>query len=57
MAMQAGGGLNFYLTRNFGLRLLQAGYVRTALPNNGSNAQSDLRLSCGITWHFKSVTH
>lgn len=51
MAMQAGGGLNFYLTRNFGLRLLEADYVRTALPNGAANIQTDLRLSAGLTYH------
>ena len=56
-AMQAGGGLNLYLTRNFGLRLLEADYVRTALPNGAANIQNDLWLSAGVTWHFKSATH
>jgi len=56
-AMQAGGGMNLLFSKNFGLRLFEADYVRTALPNNGSNIQSDLRLSAGVTWHFKSATH
>jgi outer membrane protein OmpA-like peptidoglycan-associated protein len=55
LAMQAGGGLNYYLTRNFGLRLLEADYVRTALPNGAANIQNDLRLSAGITWHIASA--
>jgi hypothetical protein len=50
-AVQAGGGLNLYLTRNFGLRLLEADYVRTALPNGAANIQNDMRLSCGLTYH------
>ena len=52
LAVQAGGGLNFYLTRNFGLRLLEADYVRTELPNSTSGVQNDLRLSAGVTWHI-----
>jgi len=52
LAMQAGGGFNYYLNKNFGLRLLEADYVRTALPNGATNIQNDLRLSAGVTWHF-----
>jgi hypothetical protein len=55
LAMQAGGGLNYYLTRNFGLRLLEADYVRTALPNAAANIQNDLRLSAGVTWHIAAA--
>jgi hypothetical protein len=51
-ALQAGGGLNLYLTRNFGLRLLEADYVRTALPNAAANIQNDMRLSFGLTYHL-----
>jgi hypothetical protein len=51
-AMQAGGGINLLLSKSFGLRLLQVDYARTALPNNASNTQNDLRLAFGIAWHF-----
>jgi hypothetical protein len=51
-AMQTGGGFNYYLTRNFGLRLLEADYVRTALPNGAANIQNELRLSAGVIWHI-----
>jgi hypothetical protein len=54
-AMQTGGGLNLLFSKSLGVRLLEADYVRSALPNNGSNIQSDLRLSAGITWHL--ATH
>ena len=52
LAMQAGGGLNLYFTRNFGLRLLEADYVRTVLPNGAANIQSDMRLSVGLAYHI-----
>ena len=52
LAIQAGGGLNLYLTRNLGLRLLEADYVRTALPNTATNLQNDMRLSVGLTYHI-----
>jgi hypothetical protein len=52
LAMQLGGGLNFYLNRNFGVRLLEADYVRTVLPNGAANSQNDTRLSVGLTYHI-----
>ena len=52
LALQGGGGINFYLTRNFGVRLLEADYERTVLPNAAANIQNDMRLSFGLTYHF-----
>jgi hypothetical protein len=52
LALQGGGGINFYLTRNFGVRLLEADYVRTVLPNAAAIIQNDMRLSFGLTYHF-----
>jgi hypothetical protein len=54
-AIQAGGGLDVFFFRNFGVRLLEADYVRTALPNGASNIQNDLRLAFGVTYHIGSV--
>jgi outer membrane immunogenic protein len=51
-ALSAGGGLNLYFSKHLGVRLLEADYVRTALPNNASNVQNDLRLSFGVTYHI-----
>ena len=56
-AVQAGGGVNLYLTRSFGVRLLQADYVRTTLPNAAANTQNDLRLAFGITYHCSLPRH
>jgi hypothetical protein len=52
LAIEVGGGLNLLLTRNLGVRLLKAEYVRTALPNNASNTQNDIRLSFGLVLHL-----
>jgi hypothetical protein len=49
---EAGGGANLLFSKNLGARLIEADYVRTTLPNNGSNTQNDLRLAAGITWHL-----
>lgn len=53
-AMEAGGGLNVFLTRSFGLRLIEVDYVRSALANGASNVQNDLRLAFGVTCRFGS---
>jgi outer membrane protein OmpA-like peptidoglycan-associated protein len=55
LAIQAGGGLNLYLNRNWGLRLLEADYVRTALPNAADNVQNDMRLAFGVTYHIQGA--
>jgi len=50
--LQLGGGVNLLLTKHYGVRLFEADYVRTGLPNNASNTQDDLRLSAGVTYHL-----
>jgi outer membrane immunogenic protein len=54
-ALQTGGGINLFFSKRFAVRLLEVDYVRTALPNNYSNSQNDLRLGFGITWHAASL--
>lgn len=54
-ALQVGGGVNLNLTKRYGLRLFEADYVRTTLPNGAANAQNDLRLSAGLTFHLGPV--
>ncbi len=51
-AVQAGAGLDLRLLHGFGVRLLEVDYVHTALPNNASNTQNDVRLAFGVTYHF-----
>jgi outer membrane protein OmpA-like peptidoglycan-associated protein len=51
-ALQAGGGLNYYFNQHWGVRLLEADFVRTAFPNGVDDVQHDLRLSFGVTYHF-----
>ena len=54
LAIEAGGGVNLFLTKNLGVRLLEAEYVRTELPNNASNTQNDMRLSFGFAYHLSA---
>jgi outer membrane protein OmpA-like peptidoglycan-associated protein len=51
-AIQTGGGLNYYFTRHWGVRLIEADYVRTAFPNAADDVQNDLRLAAGVTYHI-----
>ena len=50
-AGQAGGGIDIAISKRFAIRAVEADYIRTKLPNNGSNAEDNLRLSFGITFH------
>jgi outer membrane protein OmpA-like peptidoglycan-associated protein len=54
-ALQAGGGFTYYLNKNWGLRLPEADYVRTALPNSAADVQNNLRLSFGVVYHIGAV--
>jgi hypothetical protein len=51
-ALEAGGGVNLSLSKRFAARVFEAEYVRTALPNNASNEQNDLRLNFGLRFHI-----
>ncbi|HEX2999663.1 MAG TPA: hypothetical protein VHR86_05445 [Armatimonadota bacterium] len=51
-AAQIGGGVNVSLAKGFGLRPFQMDYIYTALPNTGTDAQHDIRLSIGVTYHI-----
>jgi peptidoglycan-associated lipoprotein len=48
LAVQAGGGVDIGVRRHLAVRLVQADYVRTRLPNSLSNVQNSLRLGVGI---------
>jgi hypothetical protein len=52
MAVEAGGGVNLLLAKHLGLRLVEAEYVRTSLPNAASNTQNDMRISFGLVYHL-----
>jgi peptidoglycan-associated lipoprotein len=51
-ATQLGGGLNMALSKRLGLRLLDAEYLHTSLPNNTHNTQNDTRLGAGFIYRF-----
>jgi hypothetical protein len=51
-AMSAGGGLDWNASRYVSVRLFQAEYLMTRLPNAVNNNQSDLRLTFGVVFHI-----
>lgn len=52
LALQVGGGLDYRWRRNFAIRLLDASWVRTELPNATDNVQNSLRLGAGFVVRF-----
>ena len=51
-AVQAGGGVDYRLSGRFVIRILDAGWWRTQLPNGTDNVQNNLRLGAGVVLHF-----
>jgi hypothetical protein len=51
-AFQAGGGANLRLSRHISLRLAEADFVTTSLPNFTNNRQYDVRFSNGLVFRF-----
>jgi hypothetical protein len=51
-AAQVGGGIDYRLSGRFAFRVLDAGWVRTQLPNSTDNVQNTLRLGAGIVLRF-----
>jgi hypothetical protein len=51
-SLQAGGGFNLPLTRSLDLRLIEADFIMTKLPNNNNDFQGDARLSAGLVFRF-----
>ena len=52
LALQVGGGVDLGLTRHLGIRVLQADWLRTQLPNGTTNVQNTLRLGAGIVFRI-----
>ena len=52
LAVEAGGGIDLLLHHGLGLRLVEADYLRTQLPNGAENLQNNLRLAAGLTFRW-----
>ena len=52
LTYQGGAGINVTMYHRFDLRLIEGGYVRTALPNGGTNIQNTVWAGSGINFHL-----
>lgn len=52
-ALLVGGGVDYPLNHAFSLRLIQADWLRTQLPNATTNVQNNLLLGVGTVWHIR----
>lgn len=52
IAVQVGGGVNAKLTPRVSLRVIEADWLRTDLPNSTTSAQNNLRLGAGVVLRF-----
>jgi opacity protein-like surface antigen len=48
LAVQAGGGVDWAVSRHVAVRLVQAEYLRTQLPNSLTDTQNSVRLGVGV---------
>ncbi len=52
LTYEGGAGINVTIYHRFDLRLIEGGYVRTSLPNGGTNVQNTVWVGSGINFHF-----
>jgi hypothetical protein len=52
LAAQAGGGVDYRLSQHVAVRVAEAAWQHTQLPNGTNNVQNDLRLGAGIILRF-----
>jgi outer membrane immunogenic protein len=52
LAISAGGGIDFILTRAVAIRVIQVDYFHTRFDNGVNQSQNNIRLSAGILVHF-----
>ena len=51
-ALSAGGGLDFNVSQHMSVRIFQADYLMTRLPNFINNYQNNFRISAGVVFHI-----
>jgi hypothetical protein len=51
-SMSAGGGLDWNVSQRVSVRLIQADYLMTRLPNAVNNNQNNIRITVGVVFHF-----
>jgi hypothetical protein len=53
LALYVGGGVNYSLKHHLALRVFEADWLRTQMPNATTNVQNNLRLGAGLIFRFK----
>ena len=53
LALYVGGGINVRLKDHLALRVLEADWLRTQMPNATTDVQNNLRLGAGLIYKFK----
>ncbi|GGA80053.1 hypothetical protein GCM10011507_34130 [Edaphobacter acidisoli] len=53
LAVNLGGGVDLSIRRHLALRVIEASWLRTQLPNSGSNVQNNLLLGAGIVFRSR----
>ena len=51
-AIQTGGGIDYKLSGRVAIRVIDAAWLRTQLPNSTDNVQNNLRLGAGVVVRF-----
>jgi hypothetical protein len=52
LALKIGGGMNLHLSRHLAVRVFEADWLRTQLPNATSGVQNNLRMGAGLVFKF-----
>lgn len=52
LALKVGGGVNYSLSRHFAVRVMEADWLRTQLPNSTTGIQNSLQLGTGLILRF-----
>jgi hypothetical protein len=52
LTYMGGGGFNIHVYEKLDVRIIEVDYVRTDLPNGGTNQQNTLRAAAGLNFHF-----
>jgi hypothetical protein len=51
-AVQAGGGIDYMLSKRFAIRAVEAAWDRTTLPNATVSVEDNLRVGAGVVYKF-----
>jgi len=51
-ATQVGGGIDYRVSDRVAIRMIDAGWLRTELPNSTNNVQNTLRIGAGVVLRF-----